>query len=203
MDFLKSIFTRKKPLSSNVRQNNTVRGNYEYNQFEAVENANFSNVNPALRNLKIKRGVNAYERAKNQGYLEKLIKAHNTALANPGSLAKTNKNTYINSRNSTLKTLKTLQKLGKNYPANIALLETLNFESIPVKNNMPPPPLYIPPPPPLQNATGLATNNAMSVATNDPRKLSGASNISGGRRPKSSRKTRRVRKNSRRNRRRN
>ncbi len=183
MQAFASLFTRKKkPLSSAVRQNNTSRGNYEYAEFEGIGNTNFSNANPALRNLTMKRAVNRavnrYEKTKRNGFLQRLKKGYDGFLLNPPSAR--NKNIYRSARNNTLKTLKSLKSVGKNYPDNIALLESLNFASLPVRGNSI-----------VENVTGVATNNAMSVASNDPRKLSTASNKAGGRRKTRRRASRR------------
>ncbi len=168
MDFLKSLFTRKKPLSSNVR-NNTARGNYEFNQGNRG-NTNFSNVNPALRNLKIKRAVNAYEKTR-RSQLNGFKKAYNTLSTVP-TLSNSNMNVVnklINQRNRAVRTVEKLGAVGRSYPEDLATLKGLQFEQF------------------LRNRTN-------SGATNDPRKLSGASNQSAGRR-----KTRRRSKSRRRN----
>lgn len=172
MDFIKSLFTRKKPLSSNVRRNNTARNNYAFNELNAVENTNFSNVNPALRNLKIKRAANTVKST-----VASLKQKYNSYAARPNLYNASLLSAATKLRNNTQRSLKMLEKMGKGSPENLVVLESLKFEELP-----------------LQNATGLATNNAMSVATNDPRKLSGASNISGGRRRRGGRKTRRGRR---------
>lgn len=170
MDFIKNLFTRKKPLSSNVRRNNTARSNYEFNQFEAV-GTNFSNVNPGMRNLKIRRAANTLKSS-----VASLRQKYNSYAAKPNLYNASLLSSAAKLRNNTQRSLKLLEKVGKGSPENLAVLESLRFEELP-----------------LQNATGYATNNNMSVAANDPRKLSGVSNISGGRR-----KTRRSTRKSRR-----
>jgi hypothetical protein len=172
MEFIKSLFTRKKPLSSNVRRNNTTRGNYE---FEAANNTTFANVNPAVRNLKIQRAANALK-----SQVASLKQRYNRYSSDPNSYNSSILSATAKLRNNVARHLQTLEKAGRPNTNAMATLNTLKFEELPLKN-----------------ATGLATNNSMSVATNDPRKLSGVSNISGGRR-----KTRKSRKTRRRNNRR-
>ncbi len=169
MDFLKSLFTRKKPLSSNVRRNNTARANYEFTK-DDVNNLNFSNANPALRNLKIQRAANALK-----SQVMSLKQRYNRYSSNSNSYNSSLLSAAAKLRNNVANSLRTLEQVGRPNANAMATLNTLKFEELPLKN-----------------ATGLATNNSMSVATNDPRKLSASSNISGGRR-----KTRRNRRNRR------
>jgi hypothetical protein len=173
MEFIKSLFTRKKPLSSNVRRNNTARANYEYTN-QSMNNFNFSNVNPAMRNLKIQRAANALK-----SQVMSLKQRYNRYSSNSNSYNSSLVSASAKLRNNVRNGLRTLEKVGRPNANAMATLNTLKFEELPLKT-----------------ATGLAINNSMSVATNDPRKLSGASNISGGRR------TRRNTRKSRRNRRR-
>ena len=175
MEFLKSLFTRKKPLSSNVRRN-TARTNYEYNEFEGIGNTNFSNANPALRNLKFQRAANTLK-----SQVASLKERYNRYSSNPNSYNVSVLSAAAKLRNNVATHLRALEKAGRSNANSMATLNTLKFEELPLKN-----------------ATGLATNNSMSVATNDPRKLSGVSNISGGRRC-FCRKTRRRNRKSRRN----
>lgn len=183
MDFIKSLFTRKKPLSSNVRRNNTARSNYEFSEFEGIGNTTFVNSNPALQNLKIKRATNSFNTYLRTNFvqLQDLYKQlqENPRVANTQVLFNA-----VRQRNNAVKVIKNLEKTGKSYPNELAVLESLKFEELPVEFN----------------AVGL--NNSASVATNDPRKISGASNISGGRRC-FCRKTRRNRKSRNRRRRNN
>jgi hypothetical protein len=170
MEFIKSLFTRKKPLSSNVRRNNTARANYE---FEAVNNTTFANVNPAVRNLKIQRAANALKSQVNS-----LKQRYNRYSSNSNSYNSSLVSAAAKLRNNVRNGLRALEKVGRPNANAMDTLNTLKFEELPLKT-----------------ATGLATNNSMSVVTNDPRKLSGASNISGGRRKtRKSRKTRRNRR---------
>jgi len=175
MDFLKGLFTRKKPLSSNVRRNNTLRGNYEFNEFEGVGNTTFANTNPAMRNLKMKRATNSFNTYLRTNFvqLQNLYKKlqQNPRVSNTQVLFNA-----VQQRNNAVKVIKNLEKTGKSYPNELAVLQSLKFEELPVE-----------------------FNRSNSIATNDPRKLSGVSNQSAGRRCFCRKTRRKSRRKNRRN----